>query len=118
MIVNGFHGAICIYCQQDLKLYTMTVNGKILAATDIGERINSMSFTFEGQHILLGGEKGSIHVRDATSLEVKEILRSKNSPITNVIPTPEDCLVASNGEGEFILVSPESSMAKKSRSWN
>jgi len=100
------NGILLLYCQQDLSLYTMTVNGRVLAAADIAERINSVAFSMEGEHVVVGGEKGGVTIRCAYTLRVVASPATSASPITCVDTTPEDCLLAANRAGELIVVSP------------
>merc|ERR1712032_64717 len=69
MLAGNTSGLILIYCQRDLKLYTMTVNGGVISSTEIGFRVSSLAWTYEGQHVVIGGEKGTISVRDAYNLQ-------------------------------------------------
>ena len=63
------NGVLAVYCQRDLSLYALTLNAKVLSKVELGERISHLSFTHEGEHLVLGGEKGTLSVRDAYSLD-------------------------------------------------
>ena len=73
---------------------------------DIAERINSVAFSMEGEHVVVGGEKGGVTIRCAYTLRVVASPATSASPITCVDTTPEDCLLAANRAGELIVVSP------------
>jgi WD40 repeat protein len=104
MLAGNTSGLILIYCQRDLKLYTMTVNGGVISSTEIGFRVSSLAWTHEGQHVVIGGEKGTISVRDAYNLQ--QIKKYDTGTSVNVVVTPEDCLVAACSDGNLFVVKP------------
>ncbi|QDZ23815.1 BEACH domain-containing protein [Chloropicon primus] len=101
------NGVLLIYCQADLKLYTMTMNGKVLASADIGERVTALAFTRtqEGDHVVLGGEKGTVSVRDLYLRQVRKF--DATVGVTDVTVTPEDCVLVTNRNGEIISITTE-----------
>ena len=64
---------------------------------------NALKFTNEGQHVCLGGEKGTVSVRDAYTLALARKFDA-NAGVTKILITPEDCLLASNRNGEIMCV--------------
>lgn len=106
------NGVLAVYCQRDLSLYALTLNAKVLSKVELGERISHLSFTHEGEHLVLGGEKGTLSVRDAYSLDQCHKFDATVG-ITSLVLTQEDCLIATNRNGEVLSVHRETPAKKK-----
>jgi len=115
-------GMLVIYCGQDLLLYSMTINATLVAAVDIDERVNSFAFTSDNQHIILGGEKGNVSIRQVHDLKLKGKHTGKGVAIRSVMVTPEDCVIAGSQTGDIAVIAPDNTQQQRtnrsSRSWS
>ena len=81
------HGRMVIHTS-DLRLYTFTVNGARLCATNAGEHIHDMKIS--GEVVITGGDKCHVYIRTLSTLKVLSGLDlSRHGAIRCLAMTPE-----------------------------
>jgi len=63
-------GYFVVYSKSSLSFYVYSINGNILASRDANEHLRSMLITQDGNHLITGGQKQTVIVRNMYNLEI------------------------------------------------
>jgi hypothetical protein len=110
MLLSDAVGALVVLLQQPAglpsELRSFNCNGLPLASAAAGERLATMALTLDAHGVLTGGERGTIVLRDAATLEERARWPGARAPVTSICAAAHDALLAGTQDGRLLLWGP------------
>jgi len=112
-LVASQHGRVVLYSENDLSLRMYSINGRHIASSATGGRLNCMELSCCGEFIACDGEKGQITLRSMHSLDVVWRYDGSGKTITSLAVTPEECILAGTKDGSLLVFSIENPLLRR-----
>uniref|UniRef100_A0A0E0E5B8 BEACH domain-containing protein n=1 Tax=Oryza meridionalis TaxID=40149 RepID=A0A0E0E5B8_9ORYZ len=112
-LVASQHGRVVFYSESDLSLHMYSINGKHIASSASGGRINCMELSCCGQFLVCAGEHGQIVLHSMHCLDIIRRYDGAGKTITSLSVTPEECFLAGTKDGSLLVFSMESPLLRK-----
>ncbi|KAF2928095.1 BEACH domain-containing protein B isoform X2 [Oryza sativa Japonica Group] len=112
-LVASQHGRVVFYSESDLSLHMYSINGKHIASSASGGRINCMELSCCGQFLVCAGEHGQIVLHSMHCLDIIRRYDGAGKTITSLSVTPEECILAGTKDGSLLVFSMESPLLRR-----
>uniref|UniRef100_A0A0E0GD47 BEACH domain-containing protein n=1 Tax=Oryza nivara TaxID=4536 RepID=A0A0E0GD47_ORYNI len=112
-LVASQHGRVVFYSESDLSLHMYSINGKHIASSASGGRINCMELSCCGQFLVCAGEHGQIVLHSMHCLDIIRRYDGAGKTITSLSVTPEECFLAGTKDGSLLVFSMESPLLRR-----